>query len=75
MISRQLCRAAYFFALNTLGRLDLGNALPATLILDADGNAIGRIEGEARESDVTGYLDWLLAGRQAPAPVPLIKRL
>ena len=61
--------------INTLDRLDLGNALPATLILDADGNAVGRIEGEAREADVTGYLDWLLAGRQAPAPASLIKRL
>ena len=61
--------------LDTLDRLQLGNALPATLVLDQDGNAIGRIEGEAREADITAYLDWLLGGRPGPAPAPLVKHV
>jgi thiol-disulfide isomerase/thioredoxin len=60
--------------IDTLDRLSLGNELPATLILDKDGTPIGRILGEARDADVTGYLDWLLSDRTSPAPPPQIKR-
>jgi thiol-disulfide isomerase/thioredoxin len=60
--------------LDTLDRLGLGNVLPATLVLDKDGEPIGRISGEARDADISGYLDWLLGNRQAPAPPPQIKR-
>ena len=59
---------------DTLGRVGLGNIVPSTLILDKDGEVVGRIMGEARDSDVTGYLDWLLHDRQGTAPAPLIKR-
>ena len=59
---------------DTLGRVGLGNIVPGTLILDKDGEIVGRIMGEARDSDVTGYLDWLLHDRQGTAPAPLIKR-
>jgi len=60
--------------LGTLGRLGFGDVLPATLVLDAQGNVVGRIEGEARDADVRGYLDWLLHGRQGAAPPREIKR-
>jgi thiol-disulfide isomerase/thioredoxin len=60
--------------LDTLGRLGLGNVVPATLVLDAKGDAVGRIEGEAEEADVRGYLDWLLRGRRGKAPPARIKR-
>ena len=52
----------------TLAELDLGVLVPATLVLDADGTVIGRIEGEAREKDVQTRLDWLLAGREGKQP-------
>jgi thiol-disulfide isomerase/thioredoxin len=61
--------------IDTLDRLTLGNALPATIVLDKDGTAIGRIMGEAHDSDITTYLDWLLGDRSTPAPPPTIKRL
>lgn len=61
--------------IGTLDRLALGNVLPATIVLDKDGTPIGRIMGEAREVDVTTFLDWLLSDRSTPAPAPTIKRL
>jgi thiol-disulfide isomerase/thioredoxin len=60
--------------LGTLGRLGFGNVVPATLVLDAQGDVVGRIEGEARDADVRGYLDWLLRGRQGKAPPKRIRR-
>lgn len=60
--------------LGTLGRLGFGNVVPATLVFDAKGDPVGRIEGEAREADVRGYLDWLLKGRKGKAPLKKIKR-
>lgn len=52
----------------TLKELDLGEIVPATVIVDADGRIIGKIEGEAREKDVTSRLDWLLGGRKGKPP-------
>ncbi len=52
----------------TLASLELGVLVPATLVLDAEGTVIGRIEGEAREKDVQSRLDWLLSGRQGKQP-------
>jgi thiol-disulfide isomerase/thioredoxin len=61
--------------IGSLDRLNLGNALPATIVLDKDGTPIGRIMGEARDADITSYLDWLLSDRSAPAPPPTLKRI
>ena len=52
----------------TLSRLELGELVPATLVLDAEGTVIGKIEGEAREKDVQSRLDWVLGGRQGKQP-------
>lgn len=62
-------------SLDTLDALDLGNIVPATLILDQNGEIIGRISGEARDADIALYLDFLLNHRQGPAPPPRLKRL
>lgn len=58
---------------STLKELQLGNVLPATLILDENGIAIGKIVGEAREKDISSRLDWLLNGRQGKQPKVLQK--
>ena len=50
----------------------LGNELPATLILDADGNIITRLKGQAREKDVREALDWILGGEKGPAPPAVV---
>ncbi len=52
----------------TLSTLQMGELVPATLILDADGALIGKIEGEARDKDVRARLDWTLGGRQGKPP-------
>lgn len=61
--------------LDTLGRLGLGNELPATIILDENGEVICRLLGEARETDLRTVLDWLLNGRTGPAPAAIVKHL
>jgi thiol-disulfide isomerase/thioredoxin len=60
--------------LDLLQRLGLGNELPATLIVDEQGEIVTRILGEAREQDIRGSLDWLLSNRSGPAPAAIIKR-
>ena len=57
----------------TLASLHMGELVPATLILDENGNAIGRIEGEARDKDVQSRVDWLLGGRTGKQPKPIQK--
>ena len=47
---------------------ELGELVPATLVLDETGTVIGKIEGEMRDKDVQSRLDWLLAGRQGKQP-------
>lgn len=59
---------------DALDRLGLGNVVPATLILDPEGEVTARILGEAQEPDLRCPLDWLLHGRQGPAPAALTKR-
>jgi thiol-disulfide isomerase/thioredoxin len=58
--------------LDMLESAKLGNELPATLILDADGNIITRIKGEAREKEVRDALDWILGGERRPEPPAVI---
>lgn len=57
-----------------LGRFGLGDVVPATLVLDEQGQVITRIMGEARDEDVRRPLDWLLSGRQGPPPEQKLKR-
>lgn len=47
---------------------ELGALVPATLLLDTNGEVVGKIEGEARDKDIRSRLDWLLAGRQGKQP-------
>ena len=60
--------------LDMLERVGLGNVLPGTLIPDQPGEIVARIQGEARDPDITAPLDWLLAGKLGTAPAPITKR-
>jgi thiol-disulfide isomerase/thioredoxin len=60
--------------LEMLERAGLGNELPATLILDEQGEIIVRILGQAREEDIKRPLDWLLGGKIGPPPAALVNR-
>ena len=48
--------------------------LPATLIVDANGEIVRVINGEAREQDVTEVVEWLLKGQKGEAPATRVKR-
>lgn len=57
-----------------LHRFGLAQILPGTLILDANGQVISRIEGQAREEDVAAPIEWLLNGQTGPEPPAVVKR-
>jgi thiol-disulfide isomerase/thioredoxin len=57
-----------------LARFGLGDIVPGTVVLDPQGELVGRIMGEARDEDVRSRVDWLLGGRQGTAPEPVAKR-
>jgi thiol-disulfide isomerase/thioredoxin len=52
----------------------LGEIVPGTVIIDQQGEIVGRIMGEARDEDVRSRVDWLLEGRKGRAPEALTKR-
>jgi len=60
--------------LDMLDRLNLGNVLPATVIVDEQGEIVARILGEAHEEDVKAPVEWLLNGKSGAAPTPIVKR-
>lgn len=60
--------------LDALQHCGLGQVLPGTLILDANGQVISRVEGQAHEEDITGPIEWLLNGQSGPAPPVVVKR-
>jgi thiol-disulfide isomerase/thioredoxin len=53
----------------------LGTALPATAMLDAEGNIVGRIVGPLEEDDLRHRLEWLLGGRSGPAPEAFVDNI
>jgi thiol-disulfide isomerase/thioredoxin len=55
-------------------RIGLGDVIPATVIVDQNGEVVGRIMGEAKDTDIRERVDWLLGGRQGTAPEPVLKR-
>lgn len=58
-----------------LARLGLGQALPATLFLDRQGNVAGRVLGELKEKGLRHRVDWMLGDHSGSPPKPLEKHL
>jgi thiol-disulfide isomerase/thioredoxin len=52
-------------------RFGLGDSLPATAIIDRDGQVVGRIIGPAEPSELEARIEWLLGGRSSPPPPEL----
>ena len=48
--------------------------VPATLIIDQNGEIVRAINGEAREEDVKEAVDWLLNGKKGVPPADHIRR-
>ncbi|MBI4478773.1 MAG: TlpA family protein disulfide reductase [Acidobacteria bacterium] len=49
---------------------EMGDGLPSTVFLDADGYVFARIFGEAKRKDIFARLDWLLGDRKGKSPKP-----
>jgi thiol-disulfide isomerase/thioredoxin len=56
-------------------RLGLGDALPATAVIDRDGEIAGRIIGVLSKADLDKRIEWLLGDRRSPAPPPLLNTI
>ena len=65
----------YGATLDDLDRLKMGNAVPDTAFLDAEGRLVARILGQARPEELKERLDWLTGDRSAPSPPALVKHL
>ena len=57
----------------TLHEFQLGEIVPATLILDRQGVPVFRIMGQASKKEVFARVDWLLSDRSSKSPKPLSK--
>jgi thiol-disulfide isomerase/thioredoxin len=55
-------------------RFNLGDALPATAIIDRDGRVVSRIIGPAEHSELEARIEWLLGDRSSPPPPELINK-
>ena len=61
--------------LNDLDRLKIGNAVPDTAFLDADGFVFSKVRGEIRREELDARLNWVTGDRTGPAPEPLVTHL
>jgi hypothetical protein len=58
-----------------LRRFGLGEALPATAILDRDVRVVGRVLGMLRKRDLIHRVEWLLGHQEGDPPEPLVNNL
>ena len=59
----------------TLHNFQLGEVVPATIILDRSGSPVFRIMGQASKKDIFSRVDWLLSDRSSKKPKELAKNL
>ena len=60
---------------DTLGTLELGQAVPATAFFDQEGNLVGRVKGILTQDDLEHRIQWLLGNREGTAPEPVVDNL
>lgn len=53
-------------------RFKLGTGLPATAIIDRNGQLVGRIMGVLEKADLENCIEWLLGDRSTPAPAAVV---
>jgi len=58
--------------MDDIKRLGLGDAIPATVIIDRNGVVVGRILGPVGNADLQNRIEWLLGDRQTPAPAAVV---
>ncbi len=60
---------------NEMKRLQLGNSVPCTAFIDAEGIVRARILGQMRPEELEERIDWLLRDRRSSAPPTLVTHL
>jgi thiol-disulfide isomerase/thioredoxin len=58
-----------------LEQFGLGQALPATVFIDQEGNIFSRILGEAKRRDIRDRVEWLLGRRRGKEPEALLDNI
>ena len=56
-------------------RLEMGEMVPGTAFIDADGVIRLRVLGQMRPGEIEERLEWLLSNRQGTAPPAIVKHL
>jgi hypothetical protein len=56
-------------------KLGLGEGVPATAFVDADGKIVARVLGEVTKEELKERLEWLLAGKSGKEPAELVNNL
>jgi thiol-disulfide isomerase/thioredoxin len=59
----------------TMQKLGLGEAVPATAFIDKDGKIVARILGEVSKSELKRQLEWMLGSKSGEPPPELINNL
>ena len=60
---------------DTMQKLGLGEALPATLFMDSNGKVLARVLGEISKSELKERVEWMLGMKKGQAPPELINNL
>ena len=55
-----------------LKKLNLGEAIPATAFIDADGKVVARVLGELDKSDLEHRIEWMLGNHRGSEPAPFV---
>lgn len=61
--------------LTDLARLHMGNAVPDTVFVDAEGIIFARVKGEIRREELDERLTWVTGDRTGPAPEAIVTHL
>ena len=60
---------------DTMREAGLGDAIPSTVFIDAEGNVVGRILGQAKKKDAFHRVEWLLGNHEGQPPEPVTDTL
>ena len=62
-------------SLYEMEKFGLGEALPATAFIDADGYIVARVLGQIRQDELRDRIEWMAGIHLGPAPDPLVRHL
>jgi thiol-disulfide isomerase/thioredoxin len=72
---RKLSLPVLMGSTETMQKFGVGEAVPATAFIDAEGKVVARILGEVSKSELKRQLEWMLGTKSGEAPPELINNL